>query len=152
MPLVLLVWGLIIYKVYAMLNDPETPDTSVVVKPSITKAEIKIENYDLLLNYRDPFLNKQELRTLNPKKIKSNSKSSITIDKIKKGPAVEWNIAYSGMVYNQNTREKIALISINNENFIVKEGERREGFLIKTILEDSIKIQFNSDHRYIKRQ
>lgn len=119
-PAVLLIWGIVGYKIYATLN--ATNDVVMVDNNAIEfkPEEIKdIEKFSISANYRDPFLGK----------LVNNSKKISNPVKKKVKPIVIFpEITYNGMVSPKETdREALFLITINNKQQFLSVGKQIDG-------------------------
>lgn len=143
LPVNLLIWGFIGYKIYSVLNEDEgvLPQDLKVTKTKINKTD-SIE-YTLSLNYDDPFLKKEietkqfhkEPRSV-PKNDKSNSQNSKPQKPVDLTPPKE--IKYLGLIQNKTSGISTAMLSINGRSYIVKKSETVEGVTIKSIENESI--------------
>ena len=145
---VLVVWGMIIYRVFNALN---SDDDSVPVVPLKTTKEayndfsIPKDTTHLLLNYRDPFgivkqkdTDKVVVRRVAEPKIPVQVKP------------MDWGfIRYSGYLLNPTTKKLIALVSINGQNITLAEGQTKNDVRLIKNLRDSIKISFEGKIKFI---
>tara|TARA_R110001583_G_scaffold173091_1_gene326922 strand:+ start:91 stop:546 length:456 start_codon:yes stop_codon:yes gene_type:complete len=109
---VLGIWGVIGYKIISTIN-PETPDIAKAkFNISFTpKTNTVLDTFSIQTTERDPFLG-----TINTKK------KSVT-KKIKK-PEIVWiPILYHGSVTKQASKNKVFVISIDEEQILMKVGE-----------------------------
>jgi len=151
--LVLVVWGIIVYRIFGSLGGGD--DT-----PILTPVKMAKEAYDdyaipkdtahLLLNYKDPF-------SIAPQPDSNKNKSTaLSKAKLVKGttPTVfNWGfIKYSGYIRNPGSKKLIAVVSINGKTEMMSEGEMAEKVRLLKNLQDSIKISFNGKTTFIKIQ
>jgi hypothetical protein len=145
---VALVWGLIIYRIFAAASgdDDIIPVTSgKPAKEVYNDFSIPKDTTKLLLNYRDPF-------GLVPFKdtTKMIPVHQHTIALSKPVPAINWSfIQYSGYIRNPTSKKLIALVIINGKNEMLSEGDTKEQVKLLKNLRDSIKISFNGKTKYI---
>jgi len=112
---VLIIWGIIGFKIVATLN-PDAPDLvqqkdTILFTPQIAQ---EVDTFSIKPSERDPFLG-----TLYVKK-KTGIRTKI--GKPKEG-FVWIPILYQGMVSKQGSKEKIAVVSINALQHIMKVGQ-----------------------------
>ena len=143
LPTVALVWGIIIYKIITGAS-PDHPDYQHpgMVKAGAAITTKVIEPYTLSLNYDDPFGKIQRPVTKKPagKKISPAKK---TVPKVKKPEIDLSKYKYQGMIQNAGSKHKIALVMINNEMKMIKEGELIDEFKVVKITKESIQINVN---------
>lgn len=115
--LVLGIWGIIGYKILSAVN-PGPPklaeqyfDASFHPKPNTIKDTFTIQLAD-----RDPFLGTLHVKKT-PKKIKIRQKQ----------PILWLPILYHGNVANQDGKSKIFIISIDNEQHLMRLGQEIKG-------------------------
>lgn len=148
--LVLVVWGMILYRIFAAVNHND--DSGIISVNQVVNKEpyddyaSKKDTSKLLLHYRDPFdLVKDTLPIVNVKPI-SSSLNNIKITK----PAMNWNfIKYSGFIRNPNSKKLIAIMNINGKNAMLAEGESAEDVKLLKNLKDSVKITYKKQTRFI---
>jgi len=147
--IVLIVWGLIIYRIFAVVgaNDDTLPVSSTkLAKEPYNDFSIPKDTSKLLLNYRDPFgLTKQKdtaAAVVKIKNVKIVQSSSVT--------PFNWSfIQYAGYIRNSSSKKLIALVSINGKNEMLSEGDIKDQVKLIKNLRDSIKISFNGKTKFI---
>ena len=105
--LVLIVWGIIGFKVVGALSPKPEP---VVVTETVFKATQPIKKKDtfsLMANYRDPFLGTMPA----PKKVKRSL--------IKKKPVAKRAIVYSGSVSQSGSGNSLFFVSIDGQQHVM---------------------------------
>jgi hypothetical protein len=145
--IVLLVWGMIIYRVFAASgNDDPLPVTTIkTAKEPYNDFAIPKDTTHLLLNYRDPFgiIKFRDTIALNVKHPKA-----LVLEKPK--PAMNWSfIQYAGYIRNSSSKKLIALVTINGKSEMFSEGETKDQVKLIKNLRDSIKIGFNGKIKFI---
>ena len=147
--IVLVVWGMIIYRIFdaAGGNDDTTPIASVKpAKEPYNDFTIPKDTTHLLLNYRDPF-GLIKLKDTVGLAVVHHPKSKVQL--ISK-PAMSWSfIQYSGYIRNPSSKKLIALVSINGKNEMLLEGDTKDQVKLIKNLRDSIKISFNGKTKFI---
>ncbi|MDR3694117.1 hypothetical protein [Mucilaginibacter sp.] len=145
---VVVVWGMIIYRVFNGLN---SNDNTATVAPLKTAKEayndfsIPKDTTHLLLNYRDPFgiarekdTDKVVIRKVSERKIPIQVKP------------MDWGfIRYSGYMLNPATKKMIALVSVNGQNITLAEGQTKNDVKLIRNLRDSIKISYAGKTKFI---
>lgn len=145
-PVTLLVWGIIIYK---LLNVVKTGNDELTAKRTRyeigSKNELLADTFTICANYRDPFLGK----------ISSNESPKIaaTLIKAKETTApTPWPlITYMGIIKNQRSNKQFVIIQINDQNITMKPGEINNGVELLKVFKDSVEVKFNKEKRFIKK-
>lgn len=145
---VLIVWGLIIYRIFQSVGDNESVEiiTAPAKKEVYNDFEIRRDTTHLMLNYRDPF-------GLTKQKDTSNVKVGTALIKNRNviKPAINWGfIKYSGYVRNPGTKKLIAIVKINGKSIMMSEGETMEKVKLIRNMRDSIKVGFSGATKFIK--
>lgn len=144
-PAVLLIWGIIGYKIYTTLNVENAVlmpnNSSVDFNPEKIK---EVEKFTINANYRDPFLGK----------LITNKKVSSTPVKIKQKPTVIFPmINYNGMISpKEANRATLFLIVINNKQQFLSVGEEIEGVKLLKGNSKEIIISFQNSKKTIHIQ
>jgi hypothetical protein len=149
---VLVVWGLIIYRVVDAAGGDDGPLPSATVKISkgpYNDFALAADTTKLLLNYRDPFgLVKQKDTAAPVKRLHFKSVAALASK-----PAFNWGfIQYSGYMYNPSSKKMVALISINGKSEMITEGATKDNIKLIKNMRDSIKISYNGMTKFISRR
>ena len=154
LPLVILVWGLVVYRFF--FEGRKDSDRIPVLE---NKKEIKTEKenkeqYILIANYRDPFLDhvpaiiqndesdekKAETNTTNLRRQRSNVTS------------IRWpEISYGGFIKNDKENKYTILVGIKSQNYLVNVGDTIQNIHIKAFYRDSILIVYNNEEKTLKK-
>ena len=149
LPTVALVWGLIIYKVINGASS-DTPVYQQVnkVTASATIAVATDEVYTLSLNYDDPFgkVSKPRTKKAEPTKAPRVKKKMVKAE----APEIDFSkYKYQGMVQNAGSKQKIALVLINNEMKMLKRGDLIDEYKITAIKKEAIEVRLNGKKAYL---
>ncbi len=120
MPLVILIWGLIIYKIIAGMND-DKPSNSVY-KPLVTEDSKELtDTFSLYANYNDPFLSGtvRLSRNVVETEMLSNRRSLSNVNNTPPKP----DLQYFGIISNAKNKYKVGLIKIQGVDYLLKEGD-----------------------------
>jgi len=146
---VLVVWGMIIYRIFAAVNennDDNAPPLVNTIKEAYNDFSIPKDTTHLLLNYRDPFglvKQKDTARFIAPR-----TSARTVVPGIK---PMDWSfIRYSGYMLNPATKKLIALVSVNGQNITLSEGQTKNEVKLIKNLRDSIKISFEGKTKFIR--
>ncbi len=138
--LVLIIWGLIGYKVVKALSPEEEPMPElkpVVFSPQPTT---KKDTFSLMADYRDPFLG-----TL-PKTERKPIKKQVA-----KQPVQKRNIVYSGSVSQPNSGNSMFFVSIDGQQHIMSPKEEEDGVKLLSGNGENIKVRYNGITETISR-
>lgn len=144
LPVNLLVWGFIGYKIVTAFQTEDVPlvmENASTYKALDQKDTLPIE---LALNYEDPFL-KQELVKRNRVDHYGAGNQNIVAPKPRKPVVAEIKpqkeIKYLGTIQNKTSGMMMALISIDGNSYTIKKGDEVEGFSIKNITNSYIEVK-----------
>ena len=136
-PLVLIIWGVIGYRIWVGMNS-DNPDyfvEQVNTEPVVEMLEP--DTFSIIADYRDPFLGR--IRSPKPKtgEIK---KRPIQVKK-KSEPPLRWpSITYGGMIKNQKTNKLVAMVKINGKDNLMAVGNIMAEVRLVKVYPDSIKV------------
>jgi hypothetical protein len=152
LPLVIAVWGYIFFRVFDQIfSDPifASKQNSKVVDLD----KIEPDTFSIVANYRDPFLGSQS-NSFNPNKtstnqqhLKGNNSNSHSTINQKKWPVIE----YKGMIKNNNSNQRVAIVIINNNEQIIKQGDVVQDISILKITKEEIKVRFQKETKLISK-
>nr|WP_321355537.1 hypothetical protein [uncultured Draconibacterium sp.] len=150
---VILIWSLIIVRFLTLRN----PDNNYIAyQPEITNKKKDSTNktdFQLLLNYPDPFLI-EEFRSQSQKGAKNNSNISTKKVNTKKLPADMAKmptITYSGMICNASAGKKVGFILTGRKQYMVEVGDLVNNLEVINLWNDSIRVKWNKQVIDIKR-
>ena len=157
LPLVLLIWGWVIYTVVSGFSNDNEGYVLQSSLPTVQMEEMTQDTFVLLANYRDPFLKRtytnyssgSSTTNNNPKKQTNNKKAET--EKPKKKPVDFSFIRYGGRVKNQKTGKHVGMLNVNGRDFLVNEGEMVGQVKLIQLLEDSIKVSYQNNYAFIKK-
>lgn len=144
-PAVLLIWGIVGYKIYASLNSSNdvaiVDNNTIEFRPEVIKD---VEKFSISANYRDPFLGKLYN---NAKKISNPVKKRVE-------PIVIFpEITYNGMVSPKETdREALFLITISDKQQFLSIGKQIDGVRLLKGNSKEIIIGFQNNKKTISIQ
>ncbi|RXP46371.1 hypothetical protein EC396_14230 [Lutibacter sp. HS1-25] len=147
LPVVLIVWGIIGYKLFSAINPSTglqtTPTNLVDFKPETIENEA---TYTLNLNYRDPFLGKNSAA----KKQSTVRKSSSNHPKILiPFPPIVLNGIIEPKV---RSRKTMYLVSINNKQHFLSVGQTVDGVTLTKGNSKAITVRFQKQQKEIPLQ
>jgi hypothetical protein len=152
LPLVLIIWGFIAFKIIRQVKHKQNPpqDNQAIQKAS--SMESVKDTFSLILEYRDPFLHGMlrppSISSTNPNNLLSN-KTNLSSET--KPVVVVPNTKYFGLVTNSKNKQKLALIKINEKDYIAKEGEVVAEEKISKLFADSMIILYHKTKKTIPK-
>jgi hypothetical protein len=168
LPLVLLVWGLIGWRIWAAASDP------IVVKqlsaPTLrVKSAKTLYRPVLLLTYGDPF-KPEPSRSAPPPRLGVTlsipaptlpaASLNLTIRSLAVHPAVPavalasvtWpQIKYLGVITHAGSNAQVALLTIDSQELVVKTGKSERGVQVLKVFRDSVQLSFSGQRRSFAR-
>ena len=139
LPVVVVVWGVIIYRVVnAMMDDEPTVLETISVSNRIQKEVIR---YELALNYSDPFLGPSRVVSRPKKSTKKVSKPRKRT--VKQATVKRPIIRYNGRIENTSSNEARHLISVDGQSHIVTLEQDIAGVVLKKVFTDSVQFKWN---------
>lgn len=149
MPIVILVWGFVFYQLYGyFFSTPSYANTEE--KTIINIDEIKKDTFSIVANYRDPFLSQKKIQTTNHQvAVKTNGlttkkNSAPTVLKL---PSIQ----YKGMIKNNNSEKRVAIVNIDGKERIVKEGTTLNELKVVKIEKETITVSFQDEQKTINK-
>jgi hypothetical protein len=161
LPTVLLIWAIVIYKIYAVVNDKETLMPKKVVLNAFVPSEHVEEHYELLLNYNDPFLTGKVGEPKSSPKVSMAAQISKSITEpkkevpppVRKEDEINWKVvAYQGMIENNNEDRKIALVLYNGKSCFLREEQTFDEFQVVGIYKDSIRLKCKDEEKCLLKK
>lgn len=154
-PVVLLVWGVIIYRIFNVVNSSGSNEVRKSSFVENTVNETLIDTFSIHPNYRDPFISKRAKKTTFENKVVSTITKPDLIKKVSNVVVPlsnKWpSIVYNGLIKNERSNKQLALVQINGQSNILQLGNVAEGVELTKIFRDSIEVKFNSEKRFIRR-
>jgi len=152
--MVLIVWGLIIYRVFNAVseesNDELRPVQRLKGDEAFNDFSVKADTTPLLLNYQDPFRLVKQPDTAD-KHIHLAAVTRPVAEAPK--PAFSWDfIRYSGYTRSAGNKKLLAVMTINGQSAILQEGETAMQVKLLKNYQDSVKVAFKGRTGYIRMQ
>lgn len=138
-PLVIIIWGIVIYKVIGAFGDetivmPAAPQT---VGEKVMRVER--DTFSLLPIDRDPFLGHYYKKTVQPK-----PKSLNTVEK------VEWpEVLYLGLISDTEQSSEVHILQVNGRQFLIEKGGTAEEIKIAGSRHGQVTLLFRGYKRKI---
>jgi hypothetical protein len=151
--LVVIIWGIVGYKIYSQLTDDAVMTIREVALPGSYSDSVD-ESMHLAFSYADPFLKnvtvkKVEFQRIIHKVTRPNKMPVIA----KSAPVINWSLVkYYGLMSNASRAVKTGVVRFDEEDFFVREGDHVDIFTVLDVRKDSIKLGFDNSIRYIRKQ
>jgi hypothetical protein len=150
---VLIVWGLIFYRVFAGMNSDDTASFVIPQKKSSQSTTQKEEEpFILIANYRDPFLGGVSRPISNAISTVNNSSRQFKSNLKKSKEVIDWSfLDYIGIVNNKETKKNVGLLIISGKEYMVNDGEVINGVTILRKERDSIQVEYVGEKKWVTR-
>jgi hypothetical protein len=147
-PLVILLWAFIIYKIISYTRPTSSDSASSITLMKNDYASIKKDTVTLLVNYRDPFVPVSYQR----KKLAKITNSQISPIKRPVVTKPNWPpLEYGGLIENPKSDTTFAIIKINNKSELMTYNEEVAGMKILNLYPDSIQIRLQNEIRIFRK-
>lgn len=147
LPLVLIIWGMLIYQFFSYSNDVAIKVENEV--PLFVEIDYKEPDTTALnVNHRDPFSGKME----KTKDIDTAPKQNIVnTPKIntESVPEVQTQIEYKGLVSDVANKKKVFMVIIDNQTFLMKQGDKENEVELISGNKESIAIKHKGKKKTI---
>jgi hypothetical protein len=143
---VVLIWGIIVFRILNGLGGSEAPD--IGGRPA-QRAEVSspIDTFTLYADYPDPFIPGKEIDDTVLSVANATGKKDLPVAQTVTAPlitegTVAGMIQLKGIFGNPQKRSKVAIVTINGKEAIVHEKERVGGIYITKIAKDHLQIKY----------
>lgn len=138
--LVLLIWGIIGFKVVGALSPKPLPEDAPVSMTKLPMLKKERDTFSIMANYRDPFLG-----TMPPIK-KEAVKKSIPKTKVPKK-----NIVYSGLVSKSGSGSTLYFVTIDGQQFLMSRNEVVNDVRLLNGDQETIKVSYGGTTEIVNR-
>ncbi len=154
-PLVLAIWGMIGWKVYAAMKGKED-SISVIAKEEKIKVSTEIpDTVKLIADYRDPFLGKNIVPGNDSKFIRRGGQDSkLKIEKKAEPVKVvaAWPlVSYHGLVKRNGDQKTVGFLNVNGTSYFVQGGDVAGEVQVGKLWKDSVEILFGKDKKIFRK-
>ena len=164
LPAVLLIWGLIFQRIWSAAEDgSEVGEKAVSPANQPGATVVRSGPPKLLLTYADPFRAAAAKPTRNLGE-STNSVASfarpvataalnfpVAPVPVAVAPVVWPALKYLGFINNPRQNSRIALLTINDQEMMLKAGDNRQGVVVASIFSDSVQVTFQGKKKTIVR-
>ena len=142
-PAVVFIWGYVVIKIVRQISNNTTITNYQTQIDDFLNEDVKKETFTIVANYKDPFLKQLPQHKTDKKEENIADYRKKTDKPTRLQKRIRWpNVKYTGMVANTKSKEKLALIIIENQNYIFGKGESKQEITLNAIFEDSIHIEY----------
>jgi hypothetical protein len=150
LPLVILIWGIIIYKI--IINLKGNNDDFIVnpVKTQNSPSFLPPDTFNLISNYRDPFLGNMADNFSDGNDISMSDNNDYII--IDPSEGIPWpKFVYCGIIKNNEVNKEVIIVRINGKEYLMTVNDIIENVKLVKVFKDSIKVTFNKESKYIRK-
>lgn len=150
LPAVLLIWGLLGWKIYAAMKD-DAPTPLVADAPAVSVTQRTIpDTYQLLLDYPDPFLTTKKTPVRNVASPQPRSTPVPPANNTPPIPSPTWpELHYAGLV--QSHGKTVGFLSVNGESHFVKANDVIADISVQKIWKDSVLVVRGKEKRVVRK-
>lgn len=144
LPLVLVIWGLIFYRIYANLHGkPKSPSFSKQITKEIDVRD-KEEIPQLSLNYPDPFLKNTSISSGEKKTNPKHPDNLVS--------PINWPmITYRGMLRSEQAKHNVTgFLRVGTTDMLVHMGDVARELAVLRIAKDSILLENKGEKRWFR--
>lgn len=146
LPVVVLVWGMLIYKFVAAFSNDNIPE---LAQHTVTTAPIKTivrNSFSISKVQRDPFLG--NIYQLPKKKVLKKVKKRMVKE------VIQWpNLYYKGNVADKNGSTSVFMLEIDSQVHLLSMGDTANAILLHSKLSDSvIRVKYKGEIKKLKIQ
>ena len=156
LPLALLIWGMIIYKIFVSGNAEENYASLPQVGNVKEAPQIKLDTFSLQLNYQDPFLkNAGRVAAYNQNDNQSVKKPEPVkpASKPEEKPLVFPTLRYEGIVKHISKGKALIILNINGKSRFIQTGETVDDIkLVQVHNNDSIIVSYEKQNKTIRKK
>ncbi len=133
---VVLIWGIIGYKIISWMNQDEAPIPQATFSEFKPKQLKSRDTFSIVADYRDPFLGSFESQTTS----KRITKSSLPI----KTTLPEVSIVYTGIITDTETKSNIYFITINGQQYLMNLKDKIQEVQLVSGNSIAIKVKYHN--------
>jgi len=136
-PVVILIWGAIIYKVVAALGDDTIDQPKIPLEITIIKGRTVKDTFSLLQVERDPFLGHSYKKSVVRKSNGENIKKEVV-----------WpEIQYLGIITGEGTAAAVYILQLNGKQLLLDSSGTDEGLKLLNGNSDRVELKYLGDSR-----
>jgi len=146
---VALIWVAAIYRIFSFSNnDGIDREIQIPTEKESTEGYMFQDTFKLYADYRNPFhTTYYASNTTSPQRSKLKKVVQPKIDKPIKWPSV----IYNGRVKSQDTKKEVALVQINNQEYMMQIGEIISDVTLLKLTNDFIEVSYENQTQTIRK-
>jgi len=150
-PVVLVLWGSIIYKVYVYMYGDNPVNTGFPDTGSrMGKQDVIPDTFSIHPDYRDPF----SVKTIAKATGGSSAIEKESSTQIKPKTTVNVSfpaVQYIGMIRNQESNKQLVMLSVNGQSTSIGMGMEFGGIQLLKVYKDSVEVRWGKERKFIKK-
>jgi hypothetical protein len=152
LPAVLLIWGLLGWKIYAAMKDDVPPTFTASTTPApVTHEAVVPDTYQLQLNYPDPFLTTKKTPVRDVRTSPENPNSTPSPKVLTPVAPAAWpELRYAGLVQSKDGKT-LGFLSVNGQSHFVKANDVIDEIVVQKIWKDSVRVVRGKEKRVVKK-
>ena len=148
-PAVLFIWGLIAFRIFKAIEQPDLSMPQARVTP-VVEIQEDTTKYTLSLNYQSPFRESVSQSKYNKKREPKNPKQETKVKHTVTKAPIRWpRLNYQGLISREGSA--LCLVEIDAQLFFMAKGEEQKGVKLLAVTNDSIGLQFENERKYIRK-
>jgi len=150
LPLVLLIWAVIGWKVYAAVHGNDEMNNSALPMKKIELQQTTLpDTFQLVADYRDPFLDKvvQPVTKVKTDAVKKTQVASPAPVAVLKWPLV----IYYGLVKRSGEEKALGFLRVDGESFFVRGAEQAGAVKVGRLWKDSVEVIFGKKKKVMRK-
>lgn len=150
------VWGAIIVRVMGGLSGPALPPPQAYHQ-QVAMVQASPESFILYADYPDPFLpepdtlDEIDVKKTAPATFPGGPAPAVAPPAPPPPPTLKSLIQYIGLIANPDKKLKIAILSVNGKELLMREKEKKEGLLLKKIDRDKVIVEYKGRYGEIEK-
>jgi hypothetical protein len=153
-PFVVIIWGLIIFRVYDFIDNKDIIQAQPVRKFDSVIAFNPLDTYNIKTRRFDPFLQNNKVKeVLIEEEPREFNFEKPEMDFSQYFHKIAWpEITYSGSIENSGIKNRIGLLKLGNQQILIREDQNILGIQVIKIYNDSIILNLSGDRRTFSKQ
>jgi hypothetical protein len=168
LPLVLLVWGLIGWRIWSASSDPDSEAGPLPALALRARPVTARQRPSLLLTYGDPFkpgVSRPTPSSVGPVPVVSFAPSASATNRaaslnfpahpavpVVSAPSIAWpQVKYLGVISHAGGEAQVALLAIDNQELVIKAGKSERGVQVIKLFRDSVQLSFSGQKKSFLR-
>lgn len=153
--LAVIIWGAVVMRIILHFSSNDNNSSHITATIQENSNSDTTKSFILLLNYRDPFLGGYSSYNKKAGDGSKNGSSKVSSNKriINQGYSSRYliwpDVYYIGLIENKGNQEQVALIKINDRDYLLKAGDYAQNYKLEKAFKDSIWLTYNEETRTV---